>query len=83
MTAASPSATSPALNATLCPLCGQANQCAMELEKATGQAQPPCWCTLPSVSFSEELLARLPPEARHKACICARCARASTASLKP
>lgn len=57
---------------TRCPLCGQANACAMEMEKATGQKQPPCWCT--QVDFSAELLARVPPESRRQACICAACA---------
>ena len=27
-----------------CPLCGQPNECAMEIERATGVKQPPCWC---------------------------------------
>lgn len=57
---------------TRCPLCGQANTCAMEMEKATGQKQPPCWCT--QVDFSADLLARVPPESRRLACICASCA---------
>jgi hypothetical protein len=56
-----------------CPLCGQANQCAMEVEKATGEKQPPCWCT--KVDFSADLLAQLPLEARGKACICEACTR--------
>ncbi len=77
MTAASPPAPPHALDASLCPLCGQANQCAMELEKATGQAQPPCWCTRADIRFSQALLARVPPQARGQACICARCALAS------
>lgn len=55
-----------------CPLCGGANGCAMETARATGQPQPPCWCT--RVEFSAELLARVPPEALRSACICARCA---------
>jgi len=54
-----------------CPLCGGDNRCAMEVQKATGQAQPPCWCV--SQTFSAELLARLPPEAQGKACICGAC----------
>lgn len=54
-----------------CPLCGGDNRCAMEIEKASGQAQPPCWCV--SQTFSAELLARLPAEAQGQACICARC----------
>jgi hypothetical protein len=54
-----------------CPLCGGDNRCAMELERATGVAQPPCWCT--TARFPPDLLARLPPEAAGKACICAAC----------
>jgi hypothetical protein len=61
----------PLLNATRCPLCGYDNRCAMEIERATGQKPGPCWCV--SQSFSAELLARLPDEARGKACICANC----------
>ncbi|MBC7917366.1 MAG: cysteine-rich CWC family protein [Rhodoferax sp.] len=55
-----------------CPLCGERNQCAMELERATGEKQPPCWCT--AQTFGADLLARLPEEVRAKACICAACA---------
>ena len=61
------------LAATQCPLCGKANQCAMEVQRVTGQPQPPCWCT--QVDFSPELLERLPPQARGVACICADCAK--------
>lgn len=56
-----------------CPLCGQPNQCAMELERRTGEKQPPCWCT--GVSFDAALLARVPDEAKRRACICPACAR--------
>ena len=56
-----------------CPLCGRTNQCAMEVERATGVKQPPCWCT--QVDFSAGVLDRLPAEARGKACICEACAR--------
>lgn len=59
-------------NLQVCPLCGQGNQCAMEVERETGGKQPPCWCT--EASFSAELLARIPDAQRHQACICARCA---------
>ena len=55
----------------VCPLCGQPNQCAMEMERASGQKQAPCWCT--QASFSAELLARIPENARNQACICAAC----------
>jgi hypothetical protein len=54
-----------------CPLCGGDNRCAMELEKASGQAQPPCWCV--SETFSPGLLAQLPLQAQHQACICGAC----------
>jgi hypothetical protein len=60
------------LDATCCPLCGLANQCAMEVESATGLKQPPCWCT--QVDFNRDLLERLPAEARGLACICQACA---------
>ena len=32
------------VDATRCPLCGEANRCAIELERETGQPQGPCWC---------------------------------------
>lgn len=60
----------------VCPLCGAGNGCAM-----AGGSDPdrPCWCM--AVSFSDELLARVPPAARGRACICAACAAAAT--LRP
>ncbi|OYU44532.1 MAG: hypothetical protein CFE44_12450 [Burkholderiales bacterium PBB4] len=64
----------------VCPLCHQPNQCAMEMERATGQKQPPCWCT--QASFSAELLARIPETARNQACVCASCARTSPESQR-
>ena len=64
-----------AIDTSLCPLCGQSNQCANETERATGIAQGPCWCT--TAVFTPELLARVPAEARRLACICARCAAAA------
>lgn len=57
----------------LCPLCGQPNQCAMEAQRASGEPQPPCWCT--QVDFGADLLARVPAEARRLSCICQNCAR--------
>jgi hypothetical protein len=47
----------------------------MEVERATGGKQGPCWCT--TARFDAELLARLPEQARGVACICAACAAAS------
>lgn len=56
---------------SLCPLCGKANQCAIEIEKSTGLKQATCWCV--GMDFSADLLARLPCEAQGQACICATC----------
>lgn len=68
--------TSPApLDASRCPLCGGPNGCAMEAERATGQPQPPCWCL--DLDFSADLLARVPPALKDRACICPACRAAS------
>lgn len=64
--------TVPANTPTRCPLCGQPNACAMEVERTTGIKQAPCWCT--HITFSETLLARIPEAQRGQACICAACA---------
>ncbi|MBC5764082.1 cysteine-rich CWC family protein [Ramlibacter albus] len=61
-----------AVDASLCPLCGEPNRCAMEVEKETGVKQPPCWCT--QADFTADLLARVPVEKQRLACICAACA---------
>ncbi|HZY17247.1 MAG TPA: cysteine-rich CWC family protein [Ramlibacter sp.] len=71
-TAATPS---PVMPATACPLCGADNRCAMESQRRTGHSQPPCWCT--RASFPPDLLARVPEEARARACICPGCAGAT------
>ncbi len=63
----------PPRDPTRCPLCGQSNQCAGELERVTGIKQPPCWCN--QVTFSAELLSSIPESARRKACLCAACAQ--------
>jgi hypothetical protein len=44
----------------------------MEIERETGVKQGPCWCA--QADFSAALLARVPPQAQRKACICATCA---------
>lgn len=77
MTTASEALTDP----SRCPLCGGDNRCAMEIERDTGEAQPPCWCS--TQRFSPELLARLPQEAEGKACICAACVARFQASPAP
>ncbi len=67
------------INTSLCPLCGNANQCAMELEKETGVKQAACWCV--GMDFSADLLARLPVSAQGQACICAVCAAKTGSDL--
>lgn len=64
------------LDPSQCPLCGKQNLCAMEVARATGQDQPPCWCT--TVHFEAALLARIPPDKRRLACVCAACAQEKT-----
>ncbi len=55
-----------------CPLCGSPNGCAMAAPRAAESAPPACWCM--AADFPPALLARVPPAAPRKACICARCA---------
>lgn len=74
------------LDQTVCPLCGSANECAMETEKATGMAQPPCWCS--TLSIDARLIEQIPKASRGLACICPACAQrplaaASAASRLP
>ncbi|MEW5887216.1 MAG: cysteine-rich CWC family protein [Pseudomonadota bacterium] len=70
-----PEAPPPApLHAPLCPLCGQANECAAS---ASGSFDGPCWCT--GVSFSAELLAQVAPQQQQAACICRQCAQTQPA----
>ena len=59
------------IDPSLCPLCGSANRCAMELERATGLPQPPCWCLAQEIPA--DVLERIPAPLRNKACVCARC----------
>lgn len=72
-----PATPSTPFDATRCPLCGGDNRCAVEIEKATGEPQPPCWCV--SETFSAELLARIPEAARRQACVCQACVRQALA----
>ncbi len=57
---------------TRCPLCGEPNQCAM----AAGKDPETCWCM--SEAIDPQILARIPPEAQGKVCICQRCAAGPT-----
>jgi hypothetical protein len=45
----------------------------MEIERVTGDKQPPCWCT--QVDFTADLISRVPADAKDRACICLACAR--------
>jgi hypothetical protein len=69
------SPTAVVVDATRCPLCGGDNRCAIEIERETGEAHPPCWCM--NGSFPPALLERIPQQARGQACICARCMAAA------
>ena len=64
-----------AIDATRCPLCGEDNRCAIELARATGEPQPPCWCMDARMSAlaMKALQARLPVHARGLACVCSAC----------
>jgi hypothetical protein len=48
-----------------CPLCGDGNACGIAEGKST------CWCF--EATISPETLARVPAEAREKACVCRGC----------
>lgn len=69
---------STALDPTRCPICGQPNRCANEVERETGVKQDPCWCT--GIDFSADLLARVPVAAQRRSCICAECAAKQVSS---
>ncbi len=51
-----------------CPLCGEPNDCHLATQ---ADHKGPCWCI--QETFPPDLLARVPDEARHCACICQRC----------
>lgn len=55
------------LNTSICPLCGEPNQCAM----AADLNAKSCWCE--AVEFPEGLLALIPEKAIRKSCVCKKC----------
>ena len=61
---------------THCPICGGANACVME----SVSPDSACWCQ--SEEFSAALLDRVPDVAKHKACICLKCAREARGAPK-
>jgi hypothetical protein len=54
-----------------CPLCGGPNDCQ---HCTTAAYKGPCWCE--SAKIPDELLARVPLEARNRACLCRACVAA-------
>lgn len=67
---AHPTMTTPPIPTALqCPLCRQANQCAV----AAGLPPETCWCMTASVA--PEALAGIPAAARGQVCICPLCAQ--------
>lgn len=52
----------------VCPLCGQANQCAYGASDVAAK----CWCF--AVSVSKQSLARVPADQIDKVCLCPNCA---------
>jgi len=57
------------LDLARCPLCGEANQCAM----AADPEAESCWCV--DEKFPADLLARVPERAARLVCVCRRCAQ--------
>lgn len=55
-----------AVDPSRCPLCGEANACAM-VEGGTT-----CWCF--ELAIASDVLAQVPSEAQGVACVCRRCA---------
>lgn len=55
-----------ALNLQVCPLCKKENECGM----ANGLES--CWCF--NVIIAENILEKIPEEAKNRACICRQCA---------
>jgi len=80
MTALFPTPLVVSINPQNCPLCGEANACAMAIEPDDGKVPAPCWCM--AAVFNAPLFEPLPEVARGQACICARCvAQAATATI--
>jgi len=64
-----PNPTGNNMDSTVCPLCGEPNDCVMAgCDKVS---DTPCWCN--SGHFSRELLNQVPEHFRNCACICPAC----------
>lgn len=55
------------MSKSICPLCGQANNCAMEL----GKEPSSCWCM--DIKMPEGILDMVSDEDKNKGCICKNC----------
>ncbi|GAA6118757.1 cysteine-rich CWC family protein [Acidovorax sp. FG27] len=66
-------ATRPPTDPSRCPLCGQANRCAIE----AGQPAADCWCMAASVA--PQALSAVPPDQIGRACLCPACAAGTEA----
>lgn len=55
------------LDAAICPLCGEPNQCAMAADPNAAE----CWCE--GVDFPVELLEKAPENAVRRTCVCQKC----------
>ena len=55
-----------------CPLCGRPIEC------GAARGESDCWCQ--SVTIPQEVLDRVPAEARGVACVCRRCAGVETSA---
>jgi len=65
------------VNPARCPFCGEVNECQL---CATNLFQGPCWCF--GVQMPAALLARVPEEFRHRACVCRHCVERFQAASK-
>ena len=72
-----PAALSTPLTPSVCPLCGQSNECAI----AAGLPAESCWCMTQAIDPAA--LAALPQEARGKVCICAACGAPASVAQHP
>ena len=61
------------LDLQICPLCGDANSCAMATSSTDDQTPLDCWCM--TVKFDAMTLAKIPNSLQNKVCICKLCAQ--------
>ena len=63
-----------------CPLCNNDNACLTICSNGVTEENTPikkaCWCMNPDIGFSDNLLKKVPSDAKNKSCICQACALA-------